>query len=152
MKPLIVLLIASGISLLIQRFIYGAIKFRKAARIGMSIMLLFTAAGHFMFPQGMALMIPNPVPYKVALVYVTAILEILAAIGLQITNLRKITGWLLILFFILVLPANVNAAIHHLDYQTATYSGPGLKYLWFRIPLQIFFILWVYFSSIKNKQ
>lgn len=47
MKPLIVLLLVSGIFLLIQRLIYDAIKLRKTARIGMSTMLLFTEMGQF---------------------------------------------------------------------------------------------------------
>ena len=32
-------------------------------------------------------------------------------------------------------------------YQNGTYTGNGINYLWFRIPLQIFFILWVYYFN-----
>jgi uncharacterized membrane protein len=55
----------------------------------------------------------------------------------------------LIVFFVLLLPANINAAIKHIDYQKGTFEGQGLNYLWFRIPLQILFIVWTYMSAIK---
>lgn len=148
MSPLIVLIIASLIALLLMRVKRGNYDFQLAGRIGMSVMLLFTATGHFMFPEGMALMIPDIIPYKLELVYLTAVFEVAGALGLHIRRLRVPTAWLLILFFILVLPANIKAAIDNLNYQDATYDGHGLNYLWFRIPLQILFIVWVYLTTI----
>jgi len=53
-------------------------------------------------------------------------------------------------FFVLILPANIHAAIHHVNLETATNDGNGLNYLWFRIPLQVFYIAWVYFFAVKN--
>lgn len=32
------------------------------------------------------------------------------------------------------------------DYQKGDYSGNGLGYLWFRVPLQVFFLVWIYYS------
>jgi uncharacterized membrane protein len=61
-----------------------------------------------------------------------------------------LTGWLLILFFILILPANIYAAVRHIDYQKATTEGNGLHYLWFRVPLQLLFIAWAYFFAVKG--
>jgi len=113
-------------------------------------MLLFTALGHFLFPDGMALMVPEFIPFKREFIYFTAILEIAGAVGLHIPQLRLLTSWLLILFFLLMLPANIKASMDHLNYQKGTFDGSGVAYLWFRIPLQILFILSVYFSSIKK--
>ncbi|MDO5980134.1 hypothetical protein Q4Q47_14575 [Flavivirga sp. MEBiC05379] len=151
MKPLIILIIVSTISLFTIKIINGEYDFVLSARIAMSAMLLFTALGHFLFPSGLILMVPELIPFKKEMVYFTAIIEILGAVGLHITQLKVLTSWLLILFFILILPANIKAAINHLDYQKATYNGNGLMYLWFRIPLQILFIVWVYISSIQYK-
>jgi len=150
MKPLIVLLITFTITLFTLKLKQGTYNFVFSAQIGMSAMLLFTALGHFMFTDGMALMIPHFIPLKKELIYFTAIIEILGALAIHIAQLRTITAWLLILFFILMLPANIKASIENLNYQTGTYDGNGLSYLWFRIPLQILFITWVYISSIKN--
>ena len=68
----------------------------------MSVMLLFTAIGHFAFPRGMMMMLPPFISFRLALVYITGIIEIMAAIGLQIPNLRNLTAVLLIIFFILI--------------------------------------------------
>lgn len=149
MKPLIVLIAASVIALFTLKIINGVYDFSSAARIGMTAMLLFTAMGHFMFTDGMTKMIPYFIPFKKELVYFTAIVEICGAIGLQITQFRTVTAWLLIVFFLLILPANIKASVEQLNYQKATYDGNGLMYLWFRIPLQVLFIAWVYFSAIK---
>lgn len=149
MKPLIVLFAASIIAVLFLKIVNRNYNFPLSARIGMSMMLLFTAMGHYMFTEGMAMMIPDFIPFRIELVYFTALVEIVGAIGLQIQHSRTTTAWLLILFFILILPANIKASVEQLDYQKATFDGNGLTYLWFRIPLQIIFIAWVYFSSIK---
>ena len=114
----------------------------------MAAMLMFTAVAHFVFTKGMVMMLPEFVPYKTGIVYLTGIIEIAAAIGLLIPNSSVLAAWLLIMFFILLLPANIYASIKRIDYQKGTFSGNGLVYLWFRVPLQILFIVWVYMSSI----
>ena len=150
MKPFIVLIAAFIISALTIRLVKGTFNIDFAATIAMSVMLLFTAMGHFMFTRGMTLMIPQFIPFKKELVYFTGIIEIAGAVGLLIPRLRTITGWLLIVFFILILPVNIKAAADHLDYQKATYDAKGLVYLWFRVPLQILFMVWTWFSSIMK--
>lgn len=149
MKPLIVLLTAFFISLFAVKIIQGEYEFALPASIAMSIMLLFTSIAHFVFTRGMTMMIPGFIPYKTEIVYLTGLIEIAAAIGLLIPAYRATAAWLLILFFIVLLPANIYAAMKHIDYQKATFTGSGPGYLWFRIPLQILFIVWTYISSTK---
>ena len=148
MKPLLVLILTFTIAVITLKGIQKQYDFALSSRIALSAMLLFTAVGHFAFTKGMTMMIPNVVPYKKQLVYLTGIIEVLAAIGLLIPNLRALTGWLLIAFFIILLPSNIHAAIKHVDYQKGTFDGNGPNYLWFRIPLQVLFILWTYISAI----
>ena len=150
MKPLIVLLTVFAVTLLTTKIFRGNYEWTLSGRIAMSVMLLFTAIGHFAFTKGMSLMIPEFIPFKTATVYLTGAVEIILAIGLQIPNYKILTGWLLIIFLILVLPANIYASIKQIDYQKATFDGNGLLYLWFRIPLQILFIVWTYFSVINK--
>ena len=149
MKPLIVLLISFAIALLAIKLITGQFDFALSARIAMAVMLVFTAIAHFAFTKGMIMMIPDLIPFKKGMVYFTGVIEIAAAAGLLIPDLQVLTGWLLILFFLLLLPANINAAIRHIDYQKGSFEGPGAKYLWFRVPLQILFILWTYFAAVR---
>jgi uncharacterized membrane protein len=150
MKPLIVLISVFAISLLITKLTLGTTEVALSGRIAMSAMLLFTAVGHFAFTKGMSMMLPDFIPFKTETVYLTGIIEIAAAIGLLIPDIRVMTAWLLIVFFVLILPANIYASFRHIDYQKGTLDGNGLTYLWFRIPLQILFIVWTYLSSIKS--
>lgn len=150
MKPLIVLIVVFGLSLLGTKFIRGNFEIALSGRIAMSAMLIFTAIAHFAFTKGMAMMLPDFIPYKSQVIYLTGIIEIAAAIGLFIPALRVITAWLLIVFFILILPANIYAALKQIDYQKGSFDGNGLYYLWFRVPLQILFIIWIYLSTIKG--
>ena len=145
MKPLIVLLAGFLICFLVIRWSNGWWDYRLSARIAMAAMLLFTAIAHFVFTGGMAMMVPAFVPFKKGFVYLTGGAEISAAIGLLFNSWFADTGLLLILFFMAMLPANIYAALHHIDYEKATTGGKGPAYLWFRVPLQLFFIAWVYF-------
>ena len=149
MKPLIVLLLSFIASLFIVQLIKKEYNFALSARIAMAVMLLFTAIGHFAFTRGMAMMLPEFIPYKLELVYFTGIIEIVGAIGLFIPGLRVLTAWLLIVFLILILPANIYAALKNINYQTGAFDGNGPAYLWFRIPLQLLFIIWIYLSAIR---
>ncbi len=149
MKPLIVLLTVFIISFFTVRIVKGEYEFALPARIAMAAMLVFTSIAHFAFTKGMVMMIPGPIPYKTEIVYLTGIIEIIAAAGLLMPAFRVPTAWLLILFFVVLLPGNIYAALKHIDYQKASFDGHGLTYLWFRIPLQLLFIVWTYISAIK---
>ena len=150
MKPLLLLLAVFSTSLLTTRVVHRRFEFALSGRIALSAMLVFTGMAHFVFTKGMSMMLPDFVPDKTLIIYGTGILEIVAAAGLFSPKIRVVTGWLLIAFFILILPANIYAALNHIDYQKGAFDGNGLSYLWFRIPLQCFFIYWTYLFVIKK--
>jgi len=147
MKVLIVLLATFGIGLIVTK-LTGGFNIKLSAQIAMAVMMTFTALGHFKFTQGMAMMLPAFIPYKKQVVYITGVIEIAAAVGLLIPAARTLTAWCLILFFVVLTPANIHAAIKHLNMEKAAFDGPGPEYLWFRIPLQLLFIAWVYWSCL----
>ena len=149
MKPLIVLLLSFTISIFVIKIIKKEYDFALSARIAMSIMLLFTAIGHFAFTKGMSMMIPKIIPFKESIIYLTGIFEILLALGLIIPKFQIVSGCALIVFLLLMLPANIYASLNHVNYQKGTFDGNGLIYLWFRIPLQFLFIIWAYISAIR---
>ncbi len=148
MKPLLVICATFVISLAVLKLINGKYEFALAIRIAMAVMLCFTAIGHFLYTDGMVMMIPKFIPFKKEVVYLTAVIEVSAAFGLLTQKLQVLTGWLLILFFVMMLPANIYGAIKNVDYQNANFMGKGITYLWFRIPLQLFFIVSTYFGAI----
>ncbi|NDV14621.1 hypothetical protein GO009_01165 [Muricauda sp. TY007] len=149
MKPLAVLVVSFVLSVLVLKILTKGLEFQLAGRIAMACMLLFTAIGHFAFLDGMSAMVPSFVPFKKEVMIITGIIEILFAVALLFPQYQKQTGWLLILFLVLVLPANIKSALQEINYQTGQMNGPGADYLWFRIPLQLCFVLWVYFTSIR---
>lgn len=150
MKPLFVLLGVFIACLLITKLIRGNYEIALSGRIALSAMLVFTAIGHFIFTKGMSLMMPDGIPYREEVIYFTGILELVIAVGLLLENYSVVSAWVLIVFLLLVLPANIYACFKELDYQNATFDGNGLAYLWFRIPLQLFFIAWTYFAVLHR--
>lgn len=149
MKPLFILITSFILSLILIKILRHTYDLALSARIAISAMLLFTSIGHFIYTNGMVMMIPDFFPMKKALVQLTGILEILLGIGILIPNTKIYCGWILIVFLLLMLPANINAALKNIDFQNATSQGKGISYLWFRIPLQLLFIVWTYLSCIK---
>ena len=147
MKPLVVLN-ASFLAIFLCTGLFGTWNAILAGNAAMAAMMVFTAIGHFVFPRGMVMMLPDIIPFKVTIIYVTACLEMLAAIGLLVPATRSSTALMLMFFFIMVLPANINAALKKVNFEKADYSGNDAGYLWFRVPLQIVFILWVWYFGI----
>ena len=148
MKPLVVLL---GVFALLAGGTYvlhGTANYVLAGNGAMAAMLVFTGVAHFAFTKGMMQMLPDFLPAKKAWILATGVIEIAAAAGLLIPALRPLTAWLLMAFFVLILPGNIIAARRHLNYQTGAFDGPGLRYLWFRIPLQLFFIAWTWYFAL----
>jgi uncharacterized membrane protein len=150
MKPLIVLIIFFLLSVGWMKVFNEQVNFSFAGKIAMCAMLILTSVGHFRYNKGMQLMLPAVVPNRKLLVYFTGVLEILAAFGLLLPSpWAERTAWFLIIFFILLMPANIYAASRHVDLEKANFEGPGFSYLWFRIPLQVVFICWVYYFVIR---
>ena len=106
------------------------------ARVGLSLFFIFTSIGHFIKAEEMSAMLPPPfVPYRMEVIYLTGVLEILGAIGVWIPPLMTLTRFCLIMMLICFLPANIYSAMNHVDFGGHA-EGPG--YLLFRVPFQFF--------------
>jgi uncharacterized membrane protein len=114
------------------------------ARAGLSLFFAFTSLGHFVRAEEMAAMLPPSVPYRVGLVYLTGLLELLGAAGVWVPRLTRTTGFLLILMLIAFLPVNVYAAVNRVDFGG---HGAGPAYLLMRVPFQLLVIWWTYFAT-----
>ena len=119
----------------------------KRARVGLSLFFIFTGLGHFIRTQPMAEMLPPNVPYRIELVYLTGIFELLGAIGVRIPRLTRLAGVFLIVMLIAILPANIYSAINRVDFGGHE-AGP--VYLLVRIPFQLFVVWWTYFATDQN--
>jgi uncharacterized membrane protein len=150
MKPFILLITIFALAVIISLLSTGSWNLLFGGNLAMSVMLLFTAIGHFKFAKGMTMMLPGFIPFRMQLVYLTGMAEIVLGLALLFPSFRHMAGIVLIAFFILMLPANIYAAIRHINYETATYNGKGIDYLWIRVPMQVLFILWVLYFSVRR--
>lgn len=146
MTPFIILLTAFSIAYLSNRFILDRrLELSLLGRVSLSLMLLVTGISHFTSPEPMVQMMPDQIPAKLELVYFTGVCELAAAAGLLWKRTARLTAILLIVFFILVLPANIVGSFRAVRFGGMEY-GPW--YLLVRIPAQIVFIGWAWFFGL----
>jgi uncharacterized membrane protein len=116
-----------------------------ATRLGLAVMLCFTAVAHFNSMRAdLVRMVPPGVPEPEFMVTFTGICEILGAIGLLVPRTRRPAAIALIIYLLAVLPANVHAAL-----SGATLRGEPVTPLVPRILLQLFFLALVWWSGIR---
>ncbi|MGS2809763.1 DoxX family protein [Nocardia sp. MW-W600-9] len=116
---------------------------RVAFAHGLAVMLVFTGIAHFLpdsveaMPSrdDLAAMVPGFVPFPEAMVLLTGVLELLGAAGLVFARTRRYAGLGLAVLFVLMLPANVHAAVSDIPL-----NGKPATPLWFRVPEQLVFI------------
>lgn len=149
MVPLIILLSTFAILFALDRFLLkGRLGVPLAGRAAMAMMLLMTGIAHFTSTEAMVAMMPAAVPYKRELVWFTGVCELAAVVGLVWTRFARLTSVMLIIFFAAILPANIAGSLNSTGMGGSEY-GPW--YLLFRVPLQIFFIGWVWWFGIRRK-
>ncbi|GGY51151.1 DoxX family protein [Streptomyces omiyaensis] len=123
---------------------------RESVVHGLAVMLVFTASAHFVPADfgpmpghaDLVAMVPPFVPLPHLAVYVTGVLELAGAAGLLRASTRPAAGLGLAALFVLMLPANIHAAVSDVPFD----GGPATP-LWFRIPEQLLFIgiaLWAH--------
>lgn len=117
-----------------------------ATRVGLAVMLLFTAAAHFNSMRAdLIRMVPPAIPNPGLMVTLTGVCEIAGAVGLLIPRTRRAASIALILFFLAVLPANIHAA------QTGvTIRGVAVTPLLPRVALQVLFIVLVWWAGLRS--
>ena len=117
---------------------------RSSATHGLAVLLLFTGSAHFV-PDSVTIMpshddlvamVPPPVPAPSLMIYITGVLELLGAIGLVITRTRPAAGLGLAVLFVLLMPANIYAAVENIPL-----NGDPATPLWFRLPEQVVYVV-----------
>ena len=146
MAPLIVLVVVTLLARLSGQL--GAASLRDWAastRVGLAVMLCFTAAAHFnsMRPDLVA-MVPPSIPNPELMVTFTGVCEILGAVGLLIPRTRRIAAVALIALMLALLPANIHAAQAGLTLRGAP-ATPIIP----RVALQALFIALLWWSGVR---
>jgi uncharacterized membrane protein len=116
-------------------------------RLGLALVFLFTALGHFVKTSEMAQMLPSWVPIRLPLFYFTGAFELLAAVGLLVPSASRWVGMGVCIFLVLILPSNFYAAFQRVDFGG---HGAGPIYLLVRVPFQFFLLGWVYWFAVRQ--
>ena len=99
--------------------------------------------GHFVAPKFYLAIMPPVLPWPLALICISGGAEILGGLGVLLPATRRLAGWGLILLLFAVFPANIYAALHGMG------AIPSWI-LWARLPFQLVFIAWVYWSCLSS--
>lgn len=112
-----------------------------------TIFFLIAGALHFVIPEFYMAMMPPFIPFQSFFIVLTGIAEMAGGIGLQIPNVRRVTGMLMIALLVAIFPANIYVAIAQPELPDITYSPESM---WWRLLLQPLFIAWVWLVSLKR--
>ncbi len=150
MVPLIILLVSFAGFFAVDRYLLGRkYSFSFIGRSALALMLIAAGITHFTSTDLMVQMMPDVIPAKRELVYFTGVCELLAVIGLLWDRSAKLTAIMLIIFFVMILPANVAGSLKEVPLGG---MENGARYLFFRIPLQVLFIWWAYYFGISKNE
>jgi len=88
--------------------------------------------------------VPPYLPWRLAMVQISGVCEVLGGIGLLIPATRRAAAWGLVALLIAVFPANLFMAMSPAD--AGALALPAAV-RWGRLPLQVVFIVWVLWCS-----
>ena len=123
------------------------IPFRWANAYKLSLSVLFGFIGiwgHLINPEGVTQLIPPFVPFPLFMSYISGILEIAFVIGMWWPRYESLTGKVMMIYLLLVIPFNIYG-------WTIPGNSPSFEsdpyYLWGRVPLQAVFIAFAYYGT-----
>lgn len=110
--------------------------------------LLFIAAGinHFVSLGVYLKIMPEYLPWPLALVYISGVCEVLGGLGVAVPRLRRAAGYGLIALLVAVFPANIHMAVNADQFPTIPYWALAA-----RLPLQGVLIAWVWWATVRSR-
>lgn len=115
---------------------------RRIVQLGLAIFFLIAGVLHFLLDDAFARIVPPMLPFPVAIVWITGLMELGFAAALIAKWRLPMTGLLLSAYLLAVLPANIYMAIAGIPLGETALSPAAL---WFRVVLQfplIALVLW----------
>lgn len=113
----------------------------------MSFMYVFIGIKHFTDPQYFLDIVPPQFPFKLFIVYVTGLMEIIGGVAILIPKTRRAGAFLLIFLLLIVFPANIYLYISEAPQKALGISKMDAL---IRMPFQIPLIIIAYWHSKKN--
>jgi uncharacterized membrane protein len=116
---------------------------RETGRIGFGLAFAIAGLTHFFTPTPFVQHIPEWIPLRLELIYVTGAFEFLGGGALVFwSRYRREIGILIALYLVAVFPSNIYVAVAGIDVT----GQPDGIYSWIRLPFQPVYILWVLWS------
>lgn len=119
-----------------------------AGRVGVCLVFLFAALGHFFKTDAMTLMLPSFVPARRAAIYLSGVLEVWFAVAVVSFRNPSYVGWMIVLYLIAIFPSNIYATIRRIPFGG---HSMGPRYLFARLPLQLLLVLWIYWFCVSGR-
>jgi uncharacterized membrane protein len=115
---------------------------KSGLRLAVALAMISIGILHFATPAPFVRIVPEVLPAKTLLVYLSGAFEILGGLGLLWSRSRQLASWGLILLYLSVFPANLNMAINEIQLEPG--GDISVWALWARLPLQLVFIALVW--------
>ena len=80
---------------------------------------------HFREPQKFVDIVPKYMPFALFLVYLTGVMEIVGGLGIIYPETRELAGRLMVLFLLVIYPANFNMWINDIPYNGTKLTNQG---------------------------
>lgn len=122
---------------------------KSALRWVLTVGMVAIGIAHFLRPEPFVAIMPEVLPAKVLLVYLSGAFEILLGLGLVHPATRRHAAWGLVLLYLAVFPANVNMAIN--DIPLDGRHLPAWQ-LWGRLPLQLVLVAWAFWYTRPDRR
>ena len=117
---------------------------RDHARRGLAGAMIVAGLTHFARVEPFVQHLPEWIPAREALVYITGALEVALGIALMRSSRHRSTvGRVVAAYLIAVFPANIYVAVADIDVD----GQPGGLQAWLRLPLQVLFVAWALVST-----
>ena len=122
-------------------------KYKLTTIYVMSFMYIFIGIRHFTGPQYFLDIVPPQLPFKLFLVYLTGLIEIVGGAAILLPKTRKLGAYLLIFLLVSVFPANIYLYVSETPQSLLGISKIGAL---IRMPFQIPLILLAFWHSKEN--
>ncbi|MCH8982778.1 MAG: DoxX family protein [Acidobacteria bacterium] len=99
---------------------------------------------HFINPEAYQRIMPDFVPWPLAVVYISGIAEVLLGVGVIVPATRLVAAWGLVVLLVVIFPANVNVAVNDLAFVG---EEPNSLLNWLRLPIQAVLIAWAWWYT-----
>jgi len=103
---------------------------------------------HFVVPELYVQIVPPTLPFRLELVYLSGIAEVLVGVGVLVPRTRRIAAWGTVALLVAIFPANIYMATQGVVIEGAPGGGdPSQLVRWGRLPLQAVLIAWAWWYT-----